>query len=356
MRWPWSHQSSGEHMVLSWSDRTLTYALAGAHANGSCNVIKHGVERIGTASTDELFRRLNGLVPRGADVRVLLRPEQYQMVQVDAPAVAPEELRAAARYQVREMLHSPLEDVTLDVMRVGDGQQKGAGHLFVVAATNTVIRGILDLGKAMRWSISVIDIQETSQRNLQNAFALREGYVERASAALVLLDQQQAVLTISARGELFYTRRFNFSEGFLAYLWSQDTAALTPINDNVTGYSADVFGGDGEAVGGLLSPDFAHVVAADIEEDRAQRFLVEVQRSLDLWDRAWSSIPLHDIRVYAGERTETLSSWLSSQLGRTVISMDIDSLFPGFDGWGSADKAMCLPLLGLLLRNENRTL
>lgn len=356
MRWPWSRQGLGEHLVLSWSDRTLTYVLAGSYVNGSCKVIKHGVERMGSESTDELFRRLNGLVSKGADVRVLLRPEQYQMVQIEAPAVTPEELRSAARYQVREMLHSHLDDVTLDVMRVGDGQQNGPGHLFVVAATNAVIRGILDLGKAMRWSVSVIDVQETSQRNLQNAFASREGHVDRASAALVLLDRQRALLTISARGELFYTRRFDFSEGFLAYLLSQDTAALTANNENLPEYTTDTFGGDGAAASELLQPQIAHIAVAGIEEDRAQRFLVEVQRSLDLWDRARSSIPLHDIRVYAGERTEALSMWLSSRLGRTVISMDINSLFPGFEGWDSADKTMCLPLLGLLLRNENRTL
>ena len=355
MRWPWSRQGLVGQMVLSWSDRTLTYVLASAYANGSCKVIKYGVERMGVDGMDELFRQLDGLVPRGLDVRIMLQPGQYQMVQIPAPAVAPEELRAAARYQVREMLHAHMEDVTLDVMRVGDGQQKGAGHLFVVAATNAVIRDILDLGEAMHWSVSVIDIQETAQRNLQNAFASREGHVDRASAALVLLDQNQALLTISARGELFYTRRFDFLEGFLAYLLAQDKASLAAGTKNFSAYGANaVLGNDVYTVDDLLPER----IAKDMEEqeDSAQRFLVEVQRSLDLWDRVWATMPLHDIRVHAGEQSDALATWLSSQLGQTVLTMDINSLFPGFQGGNRGDQALCLPLLGLLLRDETRTL
>ena len=354
MRWPWSRQGLGEHMVLSWSDRSLTYVLACAYANGSCKVIKYGVENVGTDSMDELFQRLGGLVPKGVDVRVMLQPEQYQIVQIPAPAVAPEELRSAARYQVREMLHAHMDDVTLDVMRVGDGRQKGGGHLFVVAATNAVIRDILDLGEAMRWSVSVIDIQETAQRNLQNAFASREGHVDRASAALVLLDQHQALLTISAHGELFYTRRFDFPEGFLASAFLQDKASLAANNENEPAYSASAaLENASYPVGGLRPERIAEEME---EEDNAQRFLVEVQRSLDLWDRVWSDMPLRDLRVYAGRRSEALSAWLSSQLGQTVLPMDINSLFPEFEGGNPDARMRCLPLLGLLLRDENRTL
>jgi MSHA biogenesis protein MshI len=222
------------------------------------------------------------------------------------------------------MLSAHLDDVTLDVMKVGDGQQNGVGHLFVVAALQAVIRDILELGAAMHWSISVIDIQETAQRNLQNTLAVRAGHVARASAALVLLDQNQALLTISAHGELFYTRRFAFPDGFLAYSLLQEQAS----------FSAN---------------------PAE-QENHAQRFLVEVQRSLDLWDRVWSAFPLHSIRVHAGEQSQALASWLSSQLGQPVLAIDLDALFPGFEAGDPADKALCLPLLGLLLRDETRTL
>ena len=85
----------------------------------------------------------------------------------------------------------------------------------MVAATNLVVKEALDLAAELDCQVSVIDIQETAQRNLQSALARRDGTLERANAALILVEGQQAVLTISANEELFYTRRFDVPEGFL---------------------------------------------------------------------------------------------------------------------------------------------
>lgn len=359
MRWPWQRQGSDEQLVVSWSGQAFAYVLARSRADGAHEVLKFGVERQSGNGTQDLVRQLQGLGLKGFEARVMLRPEQYQLLQIDAPAVPPEELRLAARYQIREMLHTHVDDVTLDVMRVGDGQQKGPGHLFVVAATNAVLRGVLELGDAMHWTVSVIDIQETAQRNLQSALAARDGRADRANAALVLVEGQQAVLTISANEELFYTRRFELPEGFLAGAWghggdapagtansTDSTGSFTPVNEYVPDYNYT----DASAV-----PPVS-VASGALDDDKAQRFLVEVQRSLDLWDRSWSGMPLNGMRVYAGERSEELSKWLAAQLGQTVLPMDVNALFPGFEGGAAGDRALCLPLLGVLMRSESRKL
>ena len=225
LRWPWRRQTSNDQLVVSWSGKALAYVLARAGADGTHEVLKFGVEHPGSDSTDVLVPRLNALGLKGLTTQIMLRPEQYQLLQIEAPAVAPEELRAAARYQIREMIQSHVDDVTLDVMRVGDREPKSAGHLFVVVATNAVVRDVLQFGSDMHWTVHVIDIQETAQRNLQSALAAREGQPERANAALVLVEGQQAVLTISANEELFYSRRFDLPEGFLAAPWGQTGAA-----------------------------------------------------------------------------------------------------------------------------------
>ncbi len=365
MRWPWQRQSSGDQLVVSWSGQALAYVRARARPDGAYEVLKFGVERQGVDNTEDFVRRLQGLGLKGLQARVMLRPEQYQLLQIDAPAVPPEELRSAARYQIKEMLEVHIDDVTLDVMRVGDGQHKGAAHLFVVAATNAVVRGVLDLGDAMQWAISVIDIQETAQRNIQSALARRDGVAERATAGLVLVDGQQAVLTISANEELFYSRRFELPEGLLQASWGLDgdgatgvansTNAFTPVDEYVPEYSV------GGISYGTDYSDSATVAAgaagsATASDDKSQRLLVEVQRSLDVWDRSWSSLPLHALRVYAGERSQELSQWLATQLGHSVLPMEIDSLFAGFEGGSASERAQCLPLLGVLMRSDNRRL
>jgi MSHA biogenesis protein MshI len=374
LRWPWRRQTSNDQLVVSWSGQELAYVLARAGADGTHEVLKFGVEHPGGDSTDVLVPRLNALGLKGLTTHIMLRPEQYQLLQIDAPPVAPEELRAAARYQIREMIQSHVDDVTLDVMRVGDREPKSAGHLFVVVATNAVVRGMLQLGSDMHWTVPVIDIQETAQRNLQSALAAREGQPERANAALVLVDGQQAVLTISANEELFYSRRFDLPEGFLAASWGQAGAAavaptaaatgagsFTPVEEYVPDYSVGgVSQGSDYSIAPAVNPApvagaaNGAVARAVVDDERAQRFLVEVQRSLDVWDRSWSSKPLGTVRVYAGERTEELAKWLAVWIGQTVLPLDVKALFPGFSGGAAADRALCLPLLGVLLRSESR--
>ena len=92
------------------------------------------------------------------------------------------------------------------------------------------------------------------------------------------------------------------------------------------------------------------------DADRLQRFVVEVQRSLDLWDRTWSSMPLGGLRVYAGERSLEMAAWLSRELGQAVTAMELQAQFPGLQSMPVADQTYCLPLLGVLLRTETRKL
>ena len=359
MRWPWARKGSGDQLVVSWSGDTLAYVLARAGADATYQVLKFGVERQGEDTLDAFIRRLQGLGLKGLEARFMLQPEQYQLLQIDAPAVPPEELRAAARYQIREMLNTHVDDVTLDVMRVGDGEHKGSGNLFVVAATNEVVRAMLGLGDAMRWTVSVIDIQETAQRNLQSALAGRAGGADRANAALVLAQGHQAVLTISANEELFYTRRFDLPDGFLNGSWGHGSGApggasdsFTPVEEYVPDYSVGGVSYGNDYTGRSVVPLSASA-GDSVDDEAAQRFLVEVQRSLDVWDRSWSSMPLDGLRVYAGERSDELSSWLGTQLGQTVMPLNVSAQFPGFEGGKVGDQALCLPLLGVLMWTES---
>jgi len=359
MRWPWKSKPSKDQFIVSWSANTFAYLRARANSDGVFTVQQMGVERQGADSMEDFVRHLQGLGLKGLDARVMLRPEQYQLLQIDAPPVSPEELRSAARYQIRDMVNVHIDDITLDVMQVGDGQQKGPAHMFVVAATNQVVREVLALGDALHWTVPVIDIQETAQRNLQSLLAGQEGRLERADAALLICGDQQAVLTISANEELFFSRRLDLPQGFMSMPWSNGHSdspagvdAFTPVEEYVPDYAVGgvSHGADYSSTGGSTG------TAVHGEEERLQRFVVEVQRSLDLWDRTWSSMPLSGLRVFAGERSAELAAWLARELGQVVAPMELITQFPGLKDIPAADQLYALPLLGVLLRTETRKL
>jgi MSHA biogenesis protein MshI len=116
--------------------------------------------------------------------------------------------------------------------------------------------------------------------------------------------------------------------------------AYTPVDEYVPDY--------GRVASGLNLD-----AAPDANADRAQRVLVELQRSLDLWDRTWTNLPLATVSVYAGGRTADLADWLRQGLGQTVASRDPISLFQGVPELSEEHKLRCLPLLGLLLRSDD---
>ncbi len=363
MRWPWQRSFSTNQWVLSWSGQELAYVHAKPLEGGSFDVLALGVEHRGLDDDNHFKQRLQALGLKGVDATFMLRSDQYQLLQIDTPNVPVEELRAAARYQVREMLQTHVDDVTIDVMRVGDGQQKGAGagHSFVVAATNVVVKTTLDFAASLDCRVSVIDIQETAQRNLQTAMAMRDGSLERASAALILAEGQQAVLTISANEELFYTRRFDVPDGFLTGTWGQGVAVdapidgFTPVQEYVPAYGSGDISLDSDFLVDAPTSS-AEYGAMPANDDQSQRLVLEVQRSLDVWDRTWSSLPLTGVRVFAGERSAELATWLTRQLGQVVVPLDLKPVFSGLGPVSAHDLATCLPLLGVLLRTEGSTL
>lgn len=358
MRWPWQHKRSSDRLVCSWADQTFTYVVARQQADGTWLVLKTGEEHQGSDNLGSFASRLQAAGLKGFDAVFMLRTGQYQFLQIDTPVVPPEELRAAARYQIREMLQSHVDDVTIDVVRVGDEAHQGSnGHSFVVAAPNLVVRAVLDLAAAMGCQVSVIDVQEMAQRNLQSVLAQREGQPERANAALVLVPGQQALLTICVNDELFYTRRFDVPEGFLTSVWGQGVAVLapvdgfTPVEEYMPAYSmGDLPLGDDFAMA-PSSPARSSGVSS-VDDEKTQRLVVEVQRSLDVWDRTWSRLPLHQFRVHAGDRSAELAQWLTQQLGHNVAGLELGSLFTGFADIPAERQAKCLPLLGVLLRSE----
>lgn len=319
-----------EQWVLAWDGQVLAYLQARRESADRYRVQRLGVLRsAGASGQDGLAQQLALAGVRGKAVRVMLRPAQYQILQVEAPAVPPEELKTAARWQIREMVNLHVDDLTLDVLKVGDERVRASGSVFVVAAPNAVIREIMGAAEAARCTVDVIDIQDLAQRNLQSAQARKLGAAERANAAIVISDDNQALLTVCAYDELFYTRRIDLGPGFMQAPWGR---------------------GEGDGDGGanlLLEP-------AGQDDERAQRLVVEIQRSLDLWDRTWPTLMLDRISVQAGPRTAEMADWLARELGQSVTALDVTSMFPGFEAGSEADRQYCWPLLGVLLRSDDR--
>ena len=141
----------------------------------------------------------------------LLRPEDYQLLLVDAPPVPPAELKSALRWRIKDMLDYPVDEATLDVLDIPlpAGAAGGRAHtMFAVAARNEVIAQRIKRFEAARIPLQVIDIRETAQRNIA---ALYE--VDKRGTALLFLEREAALLTINYAAELYLARRIDIGIG-----------------------------------------------------------------------------------------------------------------------------------------------
>lgn len=241
----------------------------------------------------------------------LLSHGEYQIVMVDAPNVPAEELKTAMRWRMKDVIDYPVEEAVVDVLsipsqRLGSEQQS----VYAVAARNEVIRKRIQMFESAGMPLSVIDIPETAQRNVAGLFE-QEG----RALALLAFDHTGGLLTFSSGGELFLARRMEVTVGQL-----QDASE---------------------------SARSRHL----------ERVELELQRSMDYFDRQYSHLPVSRTLVAAPEEIG-LEQFLATNTGLPVQALELAqgldlSLVPEL-----ADRSFAahlLPALGLALRQEGRT-
>lgn len=342
MRWPWRAARSNTRLVLQLGREQLAYVQAPSGTSPPLAPGRWGLLDLGQQTDEALQRQLAELGLASGEVMALLDADAYQILKIDTPNVPQDELKAAARWQIKDLLEVPLDELTLDVMHVGDDQPRANKQLFVVAGSNRAIERVSRLGAAAGLPLDVVDIAETALRNLQSAAATAEELSKRATAAL-LLQGTQCLLTICAHGELFYTRRLDWD----ARLLKRATQTDAPKADAPAPLGYEYMPGDDLAFSGM-----------DAERDESSPLVVELQRSIDVWERSWPDLPLARLYLVVPEHGQELASLLQRELGLRSSAIDPAGLFPGFEPatHGPEAYAACLPLLGALLRQDERGL
>jgi len=132
----------------------------------------------------------------------LLEPAEYQILLVEPPKVPPEELRAAIRWKIKDLLEYHVDDATVDVLEVRSGSDTAAKAMYAVATPNQVVQKRIALFEEARVSLKVIDIPEMAQRNVAALFEAPD-----KATAMLAFSSWGGLLTVSFHGELLLTRR-----------------------------------------------------------------------------------------------------------------------------------------------------
>jgi MSHA biogenesis protein MshI len=139
-----------------------------------------------------------------ASCTTLLEPADYQILLVEPPNVPADELKAAIRWKIKDLIEYHIDDATIDVFEVrAEGEAKGSAKaMYAVAAPNEVVQKRIALFEDARVPLRIIDIPEMAQRNVAALFESKD-----KATAMLAFSPWGGLLTISLHGELLLTRR-----------------------------------------------------------------------------------------------------------------------------------------------------
>lgn len=238
----------------------------------------------------------------------MLAPGQYQMVQVEAPSVPDNELKAAVRWRVKDLVDFPIENATLDALKIPGAGAARSQQLFVVAARNDAIAAAVQPFNDAEIPLEVVDVPEMAQRNLAVL-------LEEQGRALVLLafDAHGGLLTFTCGGELYQFRRIDVS---------RDTLST------------------------------AH---GEMRQQFYERIALELQRSLDYFDRQFGQLVVSKIVVAPVLGAPDMQQYLASNLSFPVAALDLAQLTEcehAPDLREASRQQQCLQLIGAAMRVE----
>jgi MSHA biogenesis protein MshI len=269
--------------AFSVDAETIDYAHGSYEPGGKTSISVYGSHRI----TDEA----NGLAKFAQEMRVgrfkcaaLLRPGDYQILLVEALEVPKEEIKDAMRWKIKDLIDYPPTEATIDTLDIPppEGQNARNHMMFAVAAKNEVIQGAMRRCEKSRVPLSVIDIPETAQRNVA---ALYEA--DDRALGMIYFADEWGLLTVNFRAELYLARRFDVG--------------------------------------------LRQLLAEASRESALERVTVEIQRTLDHFDRQFRSIPVAKVLFAPGPDTAAVAELVKTRLGMEVQQIDLREVidFPG---------------------------
>lgn len=234
-------------------------------------------------------------------ISVVLTMGDYQLIPLDAPAVPPEELKMAVRWQIKDQIEHHIDDVTVDIIQLDSA---ASGKLLAVVAHNQLVRQTIQLAERANVPLAVVDIPELAQRNLAMLFES-----PGSTVALLSITSQGGLLTIVREGELSFYRRF-------------ECAAVA----------------SGMAVGAGI-PEF-------------DKLAQELGRSLDFIERQYANWVIDRLLLSPTVDAPELPQQLSEQINLPVNWADLSPALGNTIPAAPAEMARCWFALGGALRRE----
>ena len=280
------------------------------------------------AETSHLFKQLvqQNKLEELPVVTTLLAADS-NLVMLEKPEVADNELRQAIRWRVKDSLPFDVNNAIVDVFEIPGQKERGRTPLvYVTAAEKESLKQQVQLFQEQNLELESIDIAELVMRNI--AALLPE---DQQGVALLKLDASKGLMTLTQDSSLYLAR--NIDVGY---------TSLSAATNSILG--EDVNEADGLALEEGVSP----------EQQRAlDAIVLEVQRSLDYYESHFAKPAITSL-VIAPLPYEIpgVINLLASALGLQVRLLDLNAVLDAQMPMSAEDQANCFYAIGSALRES----
>lgn len=264
------------------------------------------------SDADALARLRKSLNARGLRCSTLLDMGQYQMQLLEAPPVPAAEIRQAVRWKLKDLLDYPVDAASMDVVHVPADTSGSARAQYVhaVSARNDSIAACMKSFHDAGLALQAIDVPEMAQRNIARLFE-----EPGRGLAMLAIDGRGGMLTFSCGGELYLSR-------------------YTDINLRQLGASS-----------------------RESREQALERLVLELQRSIDHFDRQFSYVTLSRLLMAPLAVEDDIVPYLAEHLYLPVQTLDLAAVMdlPGAPELRDPlQQGARLHILGAALRDDAR--
>lgn len=240
---------------------------------------------------------------------VVLSPSDYRRINIEAPSVADNEIIDAIRWKVNDLCDFPIDKAIIDYFAAPDSlRASSAKMLEVIVSPDDRINHYIKLCSEAGLNLKVIDIQETSLRNL--AVLLSEN---KRGVAILHLLKTSGTLLIQKEGIIYLSRTFDLGYGKLN-----------------------------------LEEQFSLDAGAAQEQ---KNLVLEIQRSLDYVESYYGMQPISVLAVIPlAEHTQYLLNVLNNNHGMIARVMDISAIVDCDNTLDDTLQSLCTPVIGATLR------
>lgn len=285
----------------------------------------------------------------------VMPPDSYSLFQVEAPDVPPDELRAAVRWGIKDIIDFHIDDAVIDVFDIPEQiGQEGSNMMYVVAARANEIQQQVNILHEAGLTIQAIDINELALRNI--VLEMKQGV---DGIVLISLSRTSGEISLLHKGNLYLSRSIQIGSDQLREAYDADSANTSNTNTPAPGASLtdlldrQVEMGPDELRRAYDMDSTGAPSAGPALKNLLDNIALELQYSMDYYESHYSAPPMQNIVVAPMEQEiPGMAEYLSSEFRLPLEFMNLCEFLDCPDIIPPDVQARCSAAVGVALRQE----